>query len=171
MVADDYSGTGYTKPLRLRSEAVDDIKVIKAAAENMAQNKLREVMPGDQCASYPCARCTRFAQRAALSSIGQPHIGLHPIVYTEGAISVLTNTLRAVLYNTGLPKFLWAQAFGSATDGISTTECRRNIFNASTPYECARCSIAKSWSFGVACVNVEKKEYVKELDDRVTYRV
>ena len=106
MVADDYSGTGYTKPLRLRSEAVDDIKVIKAAAENMAQNKLREVMPGDQCASYPCARCTRFAQRAALSSIGQPHIGLHPIVYTEGAISVLTNTLRAVLYNTGLPKFL-----------------------------------------------------------------
>ena len=40
-----------------------------------------------------------------------------------------------------------------------------------TPYKCVRCTIAISCSFGVACVNVEQKEHVKVLDDRVTYWV
>ena len=32
--------------------------------------------------------------------------------------SVVTNMARAVLYSSGLPKFLWAEALSTATHGI-----------------------------------------------------
>ena len=38
--------------------------------------------------------------------------------------SVLTNTALTVLYRSGLPKSLWAEAFSTATYGMSTMERR-----------------------------------------------
>ena len=41
--------------------------------------------------------------------------------------------------------------------------------NAWTSYECPRCSMAISCSFGAACVIVEYKEHVEEFHNWVTY--
>ena len=38
--------------------------------------------------------------------------------------SVFTNTACAVLYRSGLPKFLWAEALSTTTYGILTMERR-----------------------------------------------
>jgi hypothetical protein len=44
VVVDDHTRAVYTKPLHLKSEAVDAFKIFMAAAENESQNTLHEVM-------------------------------------------------------------------------------------------------------------------------------
>ncbi len=106
MVVDDFSGTGYTKPLRLRLEATDAIRFCKTAAENMALNKPPEVMTGN----HTCELCLREIHEICAKGGVKPNktipYQLESNSIIEGMISVLTNTLCVVLYNTGLPKFL-----------------------------------------------------------------
>ena len=123
MVLDDCIGASYTKSLRLRSEAADAINVFKAAAENTAQNELREVMTDDHKCELSVHDMHEICEKGDIKLNRTVAYQLASNSITEGTIDVLTNTVCAMLYNVAVPKFLWAQAFSSAQYGMFTTKC------------------------------------------------
>ena len=110
---DDCTRTVYAKPLQLRSEAIEAFKKFKAAAENELGMKIREVMTDD-------ARELCMGEMRDLCD--WEGIKLHTIVpyhpasngAAERAIGVLTGAVRAILYGSGLPGSMWAEAFNTA---------------------------------------------------------
>ena len=106
MVLDDYIGASYTKSLRLRSEAADAINVFKAAAENMAQNELREVMTDDHKCELSVHDMHEICEKGGIKLNRTVPYQLASDSITEGTIDVLTNTVCAMLYNVAVPKFL-----------------------------------------------------------------
>ena len=58
IIVDDCTRTVYTKPLWLKSEAIEVFKMFKAAAENESGMKIQEVMTDNAyCLIPPCIPC------------------------------------------------------------------------------------------------------------------
>ena len=80
---------------------------------------------------------------------------------------MLTSATRAVLHDSGLPKFLWVEAFSAATYVRNRTPTR--ALGGRTPYEVlygARPDVSHLRAFSAQCAIVAPKELLKELDDR-----
>ena len=107
VVVDDYTRAVFTRPLRLKSEAVEAFKAFRAAAENDSGKRIREIMTDN----------TRKLSMAEMRDISKSDsIKLHTTVpfhpasngVAERMIGVLTNAVRAMSHDSGLPKSLWA---------------------------------------------------------------
>ena len=84
------------------------------------------------------------------------------------SIGVLTNIVRAMLHDSGLPKFLWAEAFNTMTYVHNRTPTR--ALDGLTPYEVlhgTKPKIADLPAFGTPCAIVEPAAKLRKLDDRV----
>ncbi len=71
VVADDYTRAVNTRPLRLKSEAVEGFKASRAAAENEPGKRVREIMMGNthelSIAAYhaPIRLCIKWSSRTS----------------------------------------------------------------------------------------------------------
>ena len=81
----------------------------------------------------------------------------------ERTIGVLTSATRAMLHDSGLPKFLWAEAFSAATYVHNRTP--RRALGGRMPYEVLygpMPDVSHWWAFGAPCAIVEPKELLKK---------
>ena len=102
-VVDDYTCAVYTRPLRLKSEAPEVFKVFKATAENESQRSMREIMTDnarEMCMGEMKAICEQAGIKFNMSVRYSPKSN----GVAERAIGVLTNAMRAMLHDSGLPK-------------------------------------------------------------------
>jgi len=84
-------------------------------------------------------------------------------------IGMLTNAVRAMLHNSGLPRFLWAEVYNTVTYLHNRTPTR--ALGGRTPYEVLygmKLDVSHLRAFGAPCAIVELKEWLKKLDDRAT---
>ena len=106
VVVDDHTRVVYTRPLRLKLEAVEAFKVLKDAAENESGKKIREIMR-DNARKPSIGEMGEICKRDGGIKLNttMPH---HPASngVAERTIGVLTNTVRAMLHDAGLPKSL-----------------------------------------------------------------
>jgi len=82
----------------------------------------------------------------------------------ERTIGVLTNVVRAMLHDSGLPKFLWAEAFNAATYVHNRTPTK--ALGGRTPFEVlygTKPELSHLRAFGAPC-----KERLRKLDDQAT---
>ena len=87
----------------------------------------------------------------------------------ERTIGVLTKAVRAMLHDSGLPKFLWAEAFNTATYVHNRTPMR--ALGGRMPYEVlygVKPDVSHLHAFGAPCAIVELNEKLRKLDDRVS---
>ena len=87
----------------------------------------------------------------------------------EHTIGVLTNAVCAMLHDSGLPRFLWAEAFNTATYLHNRTPTR--VLGGRTPYEVlygVKPDVSHLRAFGAPCTIVEPKERLKKVDERAT---
>ena len=87
----------------------------------------------------------------------------------ERAIRVLTNAVRAMRHDSGLPKSLWAEAFNTTTYVHNRTPTK--ALGDRTPFEVrygAKPDVSHLRAFGAPCATVEPKERLRKLDDRTT---
>jgi len=71
-----------------------------------------------------------------------------------------------MLHDSGLPKFLWAEAFNAATYVHNRTPTK--ALGGRTPFEVlygAKPDVSHLCAFGAPCAIVEPKERLKKLDD------
>ena len=114
IAVDYYSRVVYMRRLRLTSEASEAFQIFKAAAENESQKKIREVMTDNArelCMGEMKDICIREGIKLHTSVRYSPESN----GVAERTIGVLTNAVRAMLHDSGLPKFLWAEAFSART--------------------------------------------------------
>ena len=101
VVVGDYTRAVYTRPLRLKSEAAEAFKTFKAAAENELGNRLREVMT-DNARELSMGEVRDICERDGIKL--HTTVPYHPASngVAERTIGVLTNAVRAMLYDSGL---------------------------------------------------------------------
>src|SRR5258706_10625156 len=101
VVVDDYTGAVYTRPLRLKSEAVDAFRPLREVAENESGKRLREVMT-DNSREQSMGEMRDICQREGVKlNTAGPYQPTTKRV-TEGTRGP-TNALRGILHQTGLP--------------------------------------------------------------------
>ena len=166
VVVDDCTRTVYAKPLRLKSEAIGAFKTFKAAAENESGKKIREVMTDNArelCMGEMRDLCVQEGIKLHTS------VPYHPASngVAERAIGVLTNAVRAMLRDSGLPGSLWAEAFITAAYVHNRTPTK--VLKGLTPFEARygmEPDLAHLRAFGAPCSIVEPLEKLQKLDDR-----
>jgi transposase InsO family protein len=168
VVVDDHTRVVYTRPLRLKSEAVDAFRTFKAAAEGESGKRLREVMT-DNAGELSKGEMRKICEEEGirLSTTVPYHPASNGIA--ERAIGVLTGTVRAMLHDSGLPKFLWAEAFSTATYVHNRTPTK--ALGGLTPFEVLygmKPDVRDLRAFGAPCAVVEPSEKLKKLDDRAS---
>ena len=85
----------------------------------------------------------------------------------ECTIRVLTSWVRAMLHNSGLPKFLWAEAFSTVMYVHNRTPTK--ALGGLTLYEVlygVKPDVSHLRAFGAPCAVVEPSELVRKLDDQ-----
>ena len=168
IIVDDYSWAVYTRPLRLKSDAPEAFKIFKAAAENESQKRMREVMT-DHARELSMGETRQFCEQEGIKLHTSVRYSPESNGVAERTIGVLTNAVRAMLHNSGLPMFLWAEAYNTATDLHNRTPTR--VLGGRTPYEVlygVKSDVSHLRTFGAPCAIVEPKEWLKKLDDRAT---
>ena len=142
VVVDDYSQAVYTRPLRLKSEAVDTFKTFKAAAELESGKKLHEIMT-DNTRELSMGEMREFCEEGIKLHTTVPY---HPASngVAERTIGILTNAARAMLHDSGLPRSLWAKGDlceeSDANEGTARMYPHSNLSTAHLPTSltCAR---------------------------------
>ena len=166
VVVDDYTRAVHTRALRLKSEAVEAFKDFKAVVENASGYKLCEVMT-DNARELSMGEMRELCEREGIKL--NTTVPYHPASngVAERAIGVLTNSVRAMLHDSGLPKSLWAEAFSTATYVHNRTPT--TALGGLTPYEVlyeTRPNISDLRAFGAPCAIVQPAVKLKKLDDR-----
>ena len=166
VVVDGYTRAVYTRALRLKSEAAEAFKSFKTAAENESENKLREVIT-DNARELSMGEVRDICERDGIKL--HTTVPYHPASngVAGRTIGVLTNAVRAMLHDSGLPNSLWAEAFNTATYLHNRTPTR--ALDGRTPFAVrygARPDLAHLRAFGAPCAVVEPLEKLKKLDDR-----
>src|SRR5258706_6870592 len=85
-------------------------------------------------------------------------------VVAERAIGVLTNIVRAMLHHSGLPKFLWAEAFSTTTYVHTRTPTR--ALDGLIPHEVLYSTKTSPTCVPSARPIVEPAEKLRKLDNR-----
>ena len=93
VIVDDYTRAVYTKSLRLKSEAVDAFKAVKAIVERESGNKLCEVMT-DNARELSMGEMRELCEREGIKL--NTTVPYHPASngVAERSIGVLTNIVR-----------------------------------------------------------------------------
>jgi transposase InsO family protein len=168
IVVDDYTRVVYTRPLRLKSKAVDAFRMYKAAAEGESGKKLREVMT-DNAGELSKGEMRKICEEEGIRlSTTVPY---HPASngVAERTIGVLTGAVRAMLHDAGHPKFLWAETFSTAAYVHNRTPAK--ALGGLTPFEVlygTKPDVRNLRAFGAPCAVIEPSEKLKKLDDRAT---
>jgi transposase InsO family protein len=168
VIVDDYSRAVYTRPLRLKSEAAEVFKIFKAAAENESQKTMREVMT-DNARELSMGEVKEICEREGIKLHTSVRYNPESNEVAEHTIGVLTNAVRAMLHDSGLPRYLWAEAFNAATYVHNRTPTR--ALGGRTPYEViygTKPDVSHLRAFGAPCAIVEPQQRLKKLDDRAT---
>jgi len=168
IIVDDYSWVVYTRPLRLKSDAPEAFKIFKAAAENESQKRMHKVMT-DNARKLSMGETRQFCEEEEIKLHMSVQYSPESNRVAEHTIGVLTNTVRAMLHNLGLPMFLWAEAYNTVTDLHNRTPTR--VLGGRTLNEVLygmKSDISHLYTFRAPCAIVELKEWLKKLDDRVT---
>ena len=168
VIVDDYTRAVYTKPLRLKSEAAEAFKSFKAIAENESGKRIREVLT-DNARELSMGEMSRFCETEGIKL--NTTVPYHPASngIAERTIGVLTNAVRAMLHDAGLPKSLWAEAFRTATYVRNRTPTK--ALDGRTPYEMlykVTPDLAELRAFGAPCAIVSPSEKLRKLDDRAS---
>ena len=100
IVVDDYTRAVYTRPLRLKSEAPEAFKAFKAVAENESKKRIMTDNARELCMGEMKVICEQEGIKLHTSVRYSP--GSNGIA--ERTIRVLTNAVRAMLHDSGLPK-------------------------------------------------------------------
>src|SRR5882757_4515829 len=158
----------FTRPLRHKSEAPEIFKVLKAAVENESGKTLREVMT-DNARNLCMGDMQDTCKREGIKLHTSVRYSLESNGIAERTIGVLTSSVRAMLHDSGLPKFLWAEAFNTAT--YVHNRMPMKALGGLTPYEAlygVKPDVSHLRAFGAApCAVVEPSELVRKLDDRL----
>jgi hypothetical protein len=168
VVMDDHTRMVYMRPLHLKSEAVDAFQTFKAVAEGKLGKRLREVMT-DNASKLSKGKMHKICKEEGnwLSTT----VPYHPVSnrIAEQMIGVLTGMVRAMLHDSGLPKFLWAEVFSTATYIHNRTPMK--ALRGLTPFEVLYGMKLDIWdlcAFGAPCTVVEPSKKLKKLDDQAT---
>ena len=166
VIVDDYTQAVYTKPLHLKSEAVEVFKVFQAEVERASGNKLCEVMM-DNAHKLSMGEMHELCERKGIRL--NTTVPYHPALngVAERAIGVLTNIVRAMLHDSGLLKCLWAEAFSTVTYMHNRTPTK--ALARLTPYEVlhgTKPDLADLCAFSAPCAIVELVAKLKKLDDQ-----
>jgi len=165
VVVDDYTRAVYTRPLRLKSEAVDAFRPLREVAENESGKRLREVMT-DNSREQSMGEMRDICQREGIKL--NTAVPYHP---TSNGVAERTrrptNALRAILHESGLPNALWAEPVQHSyirvqQDTKESTE-RAYPMGSSLLRKTRRRALA---CIRAPCAIVESKEELKRLDDR-----
>jgi transposase InsO family protein len=168
VVVDNHTRAVYTRPLRLKSEAVDAFRLFKAMAECESGKKLREVMT-DNVGKLSKGEMRKICDEEGIRlSTTVPY---HPASngVAEWTIGVLTGMVRAMLCDSGLPKVLWAEAFATATYVHNRTPTK--ALDGRTPFKAlygVKPDVSNVRAFSAPCAVVKPSEKLKKLDDRAT---
>ena len=166
VIVDNYTQAVYTKPLRLKSEAVEVFKAFQAEVERASGNKLCEVMMDNARKLSMGEMCELCKCKGIRLNTTVPY---HPVSngVAERAIGVLTNIMRAMLHDSGLPKCLWAEVFSTVTYVHNRTPMK--ALAGLTPYEVlhgTKPDLADLRAFSALCAIVELVAKLKKLDDQ-----
>ena len=153
------------KPLCLKSEAAEAFKSFKAIAENESGKRIREVLM-DNVRELSMGEMSRFCETDGIKL--NTTVPYHPASngIAERTIGVLTNAVRTMLHDAGLPKSLWAEAFRTATYVRNRTLTK--ALDGRTPYEMlydVMPDLAELHAFSAPCAIVSLSEKLKKLDD------
>ena len=165
VAVDNYSRTVYTRPLGAKLEAPEAFKIFKAATENESQKKVQEVMTDNArelCMGEMKEICKTDRIKLRTSVRYSPESNR----VTERTIGVLTNSVHAMLRDSGLPKSLWAEAFSAATYVHNRTPTK--ALGGRTPYKVLygnKPDVSHLRAFGAPCAVIEPKEKLKKLND------
>ena len=134
--------------------------------ENALGYKLCEVMTDNAC-ELSMGEMRKLCEREGIKL--NTTVPYHPASngVAERAIGVLTNSVRAMLHNSGLPRYLWAEVFNTATYVHNWMSMR--ALGGLTPYEVlyeTKPNISDLWAFGAPCAIVQPVIKLKKLDDR-----
>ena len=157
----------HTRVLCLKSEAVEAFKDFKAGVENASGYKLCKVMT-DNAHELSMGEMHELCKCEGIKlNMTVPY---HPASngVAEWVIGVLTNSVRAMLHDSGLPKYLWAEAFNTATYVHNRTPMR--ALGGLTPYEVlykTKPNISDLWAFSAPCAIVLPVVKLRKLDDRM----
>ena len=168
VVMDGHTRAVYTRPLCLKSEAVEAFKVFKAAAENESGKKIRKIMT-DNARELSMREMREICERDGIKL--NTTVPYHPASngVAERTIGVLTNTVRAMPHDAGLPKSLWAEAFSTAMYVRNRTPTK--ALDGCTPYEMlydVKPDLAHLCAFSAPCAIVSPSEKLRKLDDRAS---
>ena len=111
---DDHTRAVYTKLLRLKSDAIKVFKAFMVVAGRESGKKLCEAMT-DNAHELSMGEMCELCERGGIKS--NATVPYHPTSngVAERAIGVLMDIVRTVLYDSGLPKYLWTEVFSTAT--------------------------------------------------------
>jgi len=166
IAVEDYSHAVYTCPLKHKSDAPEAFKIFKAAAKRVSSKQMHKVMT-DNARELCMGEMKEICEKEGIK--------LHTLVQyspesngvAERMIGVLTNVVRAMLHNSGLPKFLWAEAFNAATYVHNRTLTK--VLGGRMPFEVlygAKPGVSHLRAFGAPCAIIKPKERLRKLDDQ-----
>ena len=166
VIVDDYTRMVHTKALRLKLEAVEAFREFKAGVERVLGNRLCEVMTDNAC-ELSMGEMHKLCEREGIKL--NTTVLYHPALngVAKRAIGVLTNSVQAMLHDSGLPKYLWAEVFSTATYVHNRTPM--SALDRLTPYEklySMKLNISDLQAFGAPCTIVQPAIKLKRLDDR-----
>ena len=168
IAVEDYSRAVYTCPLKHKSDAPEAFKIFKAAAERESSKQMREVMK-DNARELCMGEMKEICEKECIKLHTSVRYSPESNSVAERTIGVLTNAVRAMLHDSRLPKFLWAEAFNAATYVHNRTLMK--ALGSRMPFEVlygAKPDVSHLRAFGAPCAIVEPKERLRKLDDRAT---
>jgi hypothetical protein len=114
ILIDDQTRVVYMRPLRHKSDTLEAFRIFKAAAENESQRKICEVMT-DNARELCMGEMKTICEESGIQLNTSVRYSPESNGVAERTIGVLTGAVRAMLHDSGLPKFLWAEAFSAVT--------------------------------------------------------
>ena len=166
IIVDDHTRAVYMKPLKHKSDAPEAFKVFKAAAENESGRTIREVMT-DNARELCMGTMKEICNKSGIMINTSVRYSPKSNGVAERTIGVLTGSVRAMLHDSGLPKFLWAEAFNTAT--YVHNRMPTKALEGKTPHEAiygVEPDVSHLRAFGAPCAVVEPSELLKKLDNR-----
>ena len=167
IVVDDHTRAVYMRPLRHKSDASEAFRIFKAAAENEFQRKMREIMT-DNARELCMGEMREICEESGIKLNTSVPYSPESNGVAGRTIGVLTSAVRAMLHDSGLPKYLWAEAFSAATYVHNRTPTK--ALGGRTPYEVLygmKPDVSHLRAFGAPCAIVNPNE----LDDRARARM
>ena len=166
VVVDDHTHVVYTWLMCLKLEAPEAFSAFKAAAENESGAKIHKVMT-DNARKLSMGVMREICEKEGIRL--NTMVPYHPVSngIAERAIGVRTSAAQAMLHDSGLPQYLWAEAYNTVTYVHNRTPTR--ALGGVTPYEArysAKPKVEHLCAFGAPCTIIEPQHNLKKLDDR-----